>query len=107
LTAYDVNWTLLPAVKATMESEAKNQRKQDGSSPMTATQRNAILATLRRVGRYTGQREESRADFYAAQVTKPQKSFKALTVGEANLLLRFIEAMESRYTQELKSKRVG
>jgi type IV secretory pathway TraG/TraD family ATPase VirD4 len=107
LTAYDVNWALLPAVKATMESEAKNQKKQDGSGPMTATQRNAILATLRRIGRYTGQREESRADFYAAQVTKPQKSFKALTVGEANLLLRFIEAMESRYTQERKSKRVG
>jgi len=90
-----------------MESEAKHQRKQDGSGPMTTTQRNAILAILRRIGRYTGQREESRADFYAAQVTNPQKLFKALTVGEANLLLRFIESMESRYTQERKLKRVG
>jgi type IV secretory pathway TraG/TraD family ATPase VirD4 len=107
LTAYDVNWILLLAVKAAMESEAKHQRKQDGSGPMTSTQRNAILAILRRIGRYTGQREESRADFYAAQVTNPQKLFKALTVSEANLLLRFIESMESRYTQELKLKRVG
>jgi type IV secretory pathway TraG/TraD family ATPase VirD4 len=107
LTAYDVNWTLLPAVKAAMEPDARNQRKQDGSGPMTEAQRNAILSSLRKIGRYTGQREESRADFYAAQVTKPQKTFKALTVGEANLLLRFIEAMESRYTQERKVKRVG
>ncbi len=107
LTAYDVNWLLLPAVKAAMESEAKHQRRQDGSSPMTETQRKAILATLRRIGRHTGQKEEGRADFYAGQVTNPQKSFKALTVSEANLLLRFIEGVESRYIQEQKLKRVG